>query len=57
MQGDGRDYYDRLTEAHVAVFYTCHPGMIHLFYGLGAVIPYAHTAFEQIGRDIRAALG
>jgi hypothetical protein len=30
--------------------------MIHLFYGLGAVIPYAHTAFEQIGGEIRAAL-
>ena len=24
--------------------------MIHLFYGLGGVIPYARTAFEQIGR-------
>jgi hypothetical protein len=31
--------------------------MIHLFYGLGAVIPYAHKAFEQIGGEIRAALG
>ena len=30
--------------------------MIHLFYGLGAVIPYARTAFEQIGAEIRAAL-
>jgi hypothetical protein len=31
--------------------------MIHLFYGLGAVIPYARTAFEQIGVEIREALG
>jgi hypothetical protein len=30
--------------------------MIHLFYGLGAVIPYARTAFEKIGAEIRAAL-
>jgi hypothetical protein len=30
--------------------------MIHLFYGLGAVIPYARKAFEQIGAEIRAAL-
>ena len=30
--------------------------MIHLFYGLGGVIPYARAAFEQIGREIRAAL-
>lgn len=55
MRDDGRDYYERLTEAHCAVSYTCHPGMIHLFYGLGAVIPYARTAFETIGGEIRAA--
>jgi hypothetical protein len=30
--------------------------MIHLFYALGAVIPYAHRALEQIGGEIRAAL-
>jgi hypothetical protein len=30
--------------------------MIHLFYGLGAVIPYARTAFAQIGEEIRTAL-
>jgi hypothetical protein len=30
--------------------------MIHLFYGLGAVIPYARTAFERMGAEIRAAL-
>jgi hypothetical protein len=30
--------------------------MIHLFYGLGAVIPYARTALECIGHEIRAAL-
>jgi acetyl esterase len=55
MRDDGRDYYERLTLAHCAVSYTCHPGMIHLFYGLGAVIPYARTAFELIGGEIRAA--
>jgi acetyl esterase/lipase len=55
MRDDGWDYYERLTRAHCAVSYTCHPGMIHLFYGLGAVIPYARTAFELIGGEIRAA--
>jgi len=55
MRDDGRDYYERLNRAHCAVSYTCHPGMIHLFYGLGAVIPYARTAFELIGGEIRAA--
>jgi len=56
VRDEGRDYFERLTHAQTAVSYTCHPGMIHLFYGLGAVIPYARTAFEQIGAEIRAAL-
>jgi len=53
---EGRHYFERLQRAHIEVSYTCHPGMIHLFYGLGAVIPYARKAFEQIGAEIRAAL-
>jgi acetyl esterase len=56
LRDEGRDYFERLERAHGEVSYTCHPGMIHLFYGLGAVIPYARTAFEQIGGEIRAAL-
>ena len=56
LRDEGRDYFERLALAHSEVSYTCHPGMIHLFYGLGAVIPYARTAFEQIGGEIRAAL-
>jgi acetyl esterase len=56
LRDEGRDYFERLARAHAEVSYTCHPGMIHLFYGLGAVIPYARTAFEEIGREIRAAL-
>jgi acetyl esterase/lipase len=57
LRDEGRNYFERLERARVEVSYTCHPGMIHLFYGLGAVIPYARTAFEQIGGEIRAALG
>jgi hypothetical protein len=56
LRDEGCNYFERLTNTSVAVSYTCHPGMIHLFYGLGAVIPYARTAFEQFGADIRAAL-
>jgi len=56
LRDEGRDYFQRLTLARSEVSYTCHPGMIHLFYGLGAVIPYARTALEQIGGEIRAAL-
>jgi acetyl esterase/lipase len=56
LRDEGRNYFERLVRARVEVSYTCHPGMIHLFYGLGAVIPYARKAFEQIGGEIRAAL-
>jgi acetyl esterase len=56
LRDEGRDYFERLARADSEVSYTCHPGMIHLFYGLGAVIPYARTAFDLIGGEIRAAL-
>ena len=56
LRDEGRNYFERLTRAGVEVSYTCHPGMIHLFYGLGAVIPYARKAFEQIGAELRDAL-
>ncbi len=56
LRDEGRDYFERLAREQGEVSYTCHPGMIHLFYGLGAVIPYARTVFEQIGGEIRAAL-
>jgi acetyl esterase len=55
LRDEGRNYFERLTRAGVKVSYTCHPGMIHLFYGLGAVIPYARKAFEQIGAEVRSA--
>jgi acetyl esterase len=57
LRDEGRDYFERLSHAGCDVSYTCHPGMIHLFYGLGAVIPYARAALRQIGGEIRAALG
>jgi acetyl esterase len=56
LRDEGRDYFERLRHTGSALSYTCHPGMIHLFYGLGGVIPYARTAFERIGEEIRAAL-
>ncbi len=56
LRDEGRNYFERLAQAGNEVSYTCHPGMIHLFYALGAVIPYAHSALDQIGGEIRAAL-
>jgi acetyl esterase/lipase len=57
LRDEGRDYFEQLSHAGCDVAYTCHPGMIHLFYGLGSVIPHARSAFAQIGGEIRAALG
>jgi acetyl esterase/lipase len=53
---EGRAYAQRLRLAGVRASHTCHAGMIHLFYGMPAMIPYARTALELIGADIRAAL-
>ncbi len=35
---------------------TCHAGMIHLFYALSGLIPYASTAMRLIGAQIAGAL-
>ena len=56
VRDDGARYVERLTATGSAARHQCHPGMIHLFYGLAGVIPYAHAAFQRIGQDIRAAL-
>ena len=56
LRDEGRAYYSRLEHIGSALSYTCHPGMIHLFYGLGGVIPYARIAIEKFGSEIRAAL-
>lgn len=57
LRDEGRLYADRLHAAGVPVRYCCHAGMIHLFYGLGAVIPSAAAAYRTIGADIRALYG
>ena len=57
LHDEGRAYADGLVAAGVKVHYTCHPGMIHLFYGMTRAVPYARTAMTRIGAEIRAALG
>lgn len=52
----GRRYYERLLETGSRATYTCHPGMIHLFYGLAGVIPYARTFFTTLTGELRPAL-
>jgi len=56
LRDEGREYGERLGDAGVSVSYVCHPGMIHLFYGLGKVIPYARIAMANIGAGIQEAL-
>jgi acetyl esterase len=48
-------YVEQLAKAGVDARLTVHPGMIHHFYGLGDVIPYAREALKMIGADIREA--
>lgn len=56
LRDEGAAYSERLRAEGVPSTYRCHPGMIHLFYGLGALIPYADTAFGLMGADVRALL-
>jgi acetyl esterase/lipase len=50
-------YGELLSQAGVDARVTVHPGMIHHFYGLSAIIPYARVGLAAIGADIREALG
>jgi acetyl esterase len=56
LRDEGCAYAERLEAAGVRTLYRCHPGMIHLFYGMHALIPYAGVAITQMGADIRSLL-
>jgi acetyl esterase/lipase len=57
LRDEARAYFERLKGVGSGRAYTCHAGMIHLFYGLGRVTPTAAAAFRVIGAEVRAALG
>jgi acetyl esterase/lipase len=57
LHDEGLAYAERLRQAGVPTLYRCHPGMIHLFYGMRGLITYAAVAFAQMGADIRSLLG
>ena len=56
LRDEGRAYAEHLQAAGVRTLYRCHPGMIHLFYGMRGLLPYAGAAFAQMGADIRTLL-
>jgi len=56
VRDDGLSYAKCLRRAGVPATYQCHMGMIHLFYALGRLIPYAQVALARIGVDIQTAL-
>jgi acetyl esterase len=56
LRDSGKAYADALERAGVKVNYTCHEGMIHHFYAMAAVIPYANTAMKSAGAAIKTAL-
>jgi acetyl esterase/lipase len=56
LADQGRRYAARLEARGIDVSFTCHRGMIHLFYGLGGLIPYAKQAFAQIRSELDSAL-
>jgi acetyl esterase/lipase len=54
LRDEGREYADRLVASGVDVSYTCHAGMIHLFYALGSIIPAADCATARIAQELRS---
>jgi acetyl esterase len=56
FRDEAHAYASALLDAGVRAAYTCHPGMIHLFYAMPGVIPYGRNAMQLIGAEIKAAL-
>ena len=50
---EGEAYAAKLSAAGVKVQGRSHAGMIHYFYCMPRMIPYAHEAIHQIGAEIR----
>jgi len=55
MRDEGKAYAQRLASHGVPVEHVCHPGMIHLFYAMTSVVPYAQAALRRIGAQMQSA--
>lgn len=56
LRDEGNAYAQHLAAAGVSVEHVCHPGMLHNFHAMGAVLPQGRTVLKQIGEQIRRAL-
>lgn len=56
LRDEGEAYAHALEQAGVRVRLTRHAGLIHHFYGLGAVIPAARAALARAVAELREAL-
>ncbi|MBV9079072.1 MAG: alpha/beta hydrolase [Methylobacteriaceae bacterium] len=52
VRDDGARYAERLAGSGVPATLTCHPGMIHFFYGLGRLVPRSRPILAEIARDV-----
>jgi acetyl esterase/lipase len=57
LRDEGEAYAERLQLAGGRVQYECHAGMVHLFYGLGKLVPRAQAVLTHVGQQIQALLG
>jgi len=57
MRDEGNAYGGKLMAAGVAVDHICHDGMIHNFHAMGAILPQGRLVIQQIGEQVRRALG
>ena len=57
LADEGLAYAEALRVAGTEVAHTCHPGMVHHFYGLSGLVPAARHALDAIMADVGAVLG
>ena len=56
LRDEGQHYANRLREAGVATSVTTYPGAFHGFFGFGALIPVAKSAFEDAVAAMRSVI-
>jgi len=56
FRDEGLAYAARLTAAGIPVETIVHPGMIHYFYALPRLLPYARSALAEAARQVRYGL-